>query len=1090
MDRNTPDRDEPRAEERSAGDRPSYATRVAETLIAALEKGTAPWQIPWESGQIDFMPNNPTTGKRYRGINALMLAAQGRSDPRWLTYNQAQDIGGQVRKGEKGTPVQYWKFTEQQDRRDEQGRLVIDQKTGKPFKDEVRLERPKVFFATVFNGEQIDNMPAMPEVKPPAWNPNERAEALLKASGAEIRHVPSDRAFYSPVPDFIQTPPPGQFSEPSKYYATAIHELGHWTGHSSRLDRDIGHPFGSEAYAREELRAEIASLIIGNELGLGHDPGQHAAYVKSWVSVLKDDPMEIFRAASDAEKITGYVAAFEQRQQQTQDNHQANAASVVANRSEKLSADPATAHQEAQEPVAVIIGQGAAQEPSTPLLRGDMVAVILPKNDIYRIGLYPDMRGIIPTPPDHLPVPGRVTGTLDNAVSVAALTEQGQLRNLITDPSNVHLASFQKNITSRIVSEPVPYLQYEFVGIDTAGRTAQLTADALRADVARQREARQANNPTATAEDFAAVRAERDDAETATRRETAASAARSQAEDNQAKTENQAVRDRQDGTASLSERTNITVPYAEKEEAKALGAKWDRQERTWYVPSGVPVEPFAKWVPAPTQAEQTPQGQAPAEGRGAAPAASVTSSTADGRTYLAVPYAERQEVKQRGAQWDKNAKCWFAPPGANLELFQRWKPENVRAQQSPPMPPKEEFGAVLRSIGFEVKGGHPFMDGKTHRCPLTTDKQGEQSGFYRAFLDGRPAAYAKNNRTGDEVRWKAQGYHLDDNQKAQLAAQAAENQKRRAEEMDRQQEDVAAKVTARLTELVTGKDMLAHGQTTPYLTKKGIKPTEGVYASGDTLVVPAMDVDGKVWTSQTIGGIPGDLSSKSFVKGGRKIGHFHPVGGMDALDAAPVLIIGEGYATMNSVSQGVGYATVAAFDAGNLLPVAKALAAKYPDKPVIIAGDTDDVGRTKAEEAAAAVNGATVFPIFQSQSPPGFGKPPTDFNDLANENEHGPAAVSRQVRAAVIHAGNRRHAPTPTTEQAREYTQDDAHARDQSRERGTSPDRNQGRDRSQSKDLASRRDQRDDAGRTVFRDDASRRQGRGQVQTHRVGRSR
>jgi len=135
---------------------------VAENLIEQLKAGTAPWQRPWSPGEPGgYMPMNPTTGKRYKGINAIQLLAQGRTDSRWMTYKQAAAVGAQVRKGEKGTPVQYWKFSEEQDKVDDNGRPVMDAK-GNPVKETVMLERPRVFFATVFNGEQI----GMPSTAP------------------------------------------------------------------------------------------------------------------------------------------------------------------------------------------------------------------------------------------------------------------------------------------------------------------------------------------------------------------------------------------------------------------------------------------------------------------------------------------------------------------------------------------------------------------------------------------------------------------------------------------------------------------------------------------------------------------------------------------------------------------------------------------------------------------------------------------------------------------------------------------------------------------------------------------------------------
>jgi hypothetical protein len=170
----------------------------------------------------------------------------------------------------------------------------------------------------VFNATQIDGMPAREECPQQEWDANERAETILANSGASITHDQMDRAFYRPVSDSIHLPPKNQFDTPEKYYATALHELGHWTGHPDRLDRDLAHPFGSEGYAKEELRAEIASMMVGLETGVGHDPSQHAAYVGGWVKALKDDPKEIMRAAADAEKIRDFVMDFEQKKEQTQ----------------------------------------------------------------------------------------------------------------------------------------------------------------------------------------------------------------------------------------------------------------------------------------------------------------------------------------------------------------------------------------------------------------------------------------------------------------------------------------------------------------------------------------------------------------------------------------------------------------------------------------------------------------------------------------------------------------------------------------------------------------------------------------------------
>lgn len=295
-----------------------YHEQVAATIIEALERGTAPWVHPWEPGLMPSPPVNALTGRPYRGVNQLWLSLQqygyDKKDPRWCTYKQAQQLGAQVKKGARGTLVQYWKQEERRLIRDEQGQPVLDEQ-GRHRYEITPLERPRVFHAVVFHASQIDGLPALPEQKAgenAAFERHQAAERLLTASNAKIFHDQMNSAFYRPSTDEIHLPEKGQFRSPDGYYATALHELGHWTGHESRLNRQLlGNPFGSAEYAREELRAEIASYMLGMELGIGHDPGQHHAYIESWIKILKDDPLEIIRAARDADQIRGYIVGME-----------------------------------------------------------------------------------------------------------------------------------------------------------------------------------------------------------------------------------------------------------------------------------------------------------------------------------------------------------------------------------------------------------------------------------------------------------------------------------------------------------------------------------------------------------------------------------------------------------------------------------------------------------------------------------------------------------------------------------------------------------------------------------------------------------
>ncbi|MBN2769042.1 MAG: DUF1738 domain-containing protein [Campylobacterales bacterium] len=306
-----------------------YEEKIAKEIIDALEKGTAPWIKPWKGEDLSRMsPFNPITKKAYKGINFVNLSMKTMisGDPRWLTYNQAKSIGGQVMQGEKGTTIVHWKFTEQVDKVDENGKKIIGE-DGKPEKETIKLEHPKRFFATVFNGSQVQGLPPLDldlenKEQLTDFSPIEAAEEILKNSGANITHKDGNRAFYTPGRDQITLPHKEQFKSEMRYYATALHELGHWTGHESRLDRDLSNTFGSIGYAKEELRAEIASFMLSSQLGVDYDPSNHYAYIDSWVQILEDTPKEIFQASADAGKIVTFVSNLQHEKalDQTQSN--------------------------------------------------------------------------------------------------------------------------------------------------------------------------------------------------------------------------------------------------------------------------------------------------------------------------------------------------------------------------------------------------------------------------------------------------------------------------------------------------------------------------------------------------------------------------------------------------------------------------------------------------------------------------------------------------------------------------------------------------------------------------------------------------
>lgn len=291
----------------AAKEKRDFRRDLTEEIVDLIERGAAPWQKPWSgdaAGRFLHMPHNARTGRAYRGGNALylMVRAQvmGSSDPRWCTLKQANEMGWRVRPKSSSTTVEYWKF--------EREEKVVDPETGREKTVVVKLDKPKPFYAKVFHATQLEGIPEyVSEARSSGWDPVLEAERIIAGSGARIHHDQVDSAYYLAGADRIHLPPREAFPAPLDYYEVALHELGHWTGHSSRLSRDLTGSFGSASYAREELRAQMASLFLSAELGVPFNPERHAAYQGSWVKALREDKNEIFRAAKDAEGIADYL---------------------------------------------------------------------------------------------------------------------------------------------------------------------------------------------------------------------------------------------------------------------------------------------------------------------------------------------------------------------------------------------------------------------------------------------------------------------------------------------------------------------------------------------------------------------------------------------------------------------------------------------------------------------------------------------------------------------------------------------------------------------------------------------------------------
>ncbi len=298
--RRRPDPDTPRT---------NLYDEVTARIVAELEAGRFPWVQPWGAcggvgAPAPGMPRNALSARPYSGINVLILwhavIDAGYPSQSWLTFRQAQGVGGSVRKGERGTTIFYAdRFTPRGEA--ERAAEAGDDARAVPF-----LKR-----FTVFNVAQCEGLRDGLATDPaplPAREIEPAAEALIDASGADFR-IGGDRAFYSPGQDFIRVPPQAAFFMPVNYYRTCLHELTHWTGHRTRLGRDFTGKFASEAYAREELAAEMGSAFLCATLGIVPTV-RHADYLAGWLDLLRGDGRAIFKAASAASKAADYLLAL------------------------------------------------------------------------------------------------------------------------------------------------------------------------------------------------------------------------------------------------------------------------------------------------------------------------------------------------------------------------------------------------------------------------------------------------------------------------------------------------------------------------------------------------------------------------------------------------------------------------------------------------------------------------------------------------------------------------------------------------------------------------------------------------------------
>lgn len=308
---------------------------LVDQLIQKMKDGVSPVREMWDSVSTYGLPNNPISGARYQGVNLLRLliaSAVGKyEDSRWMTLKQANKQGYRIKKGAKSVLLEKWVWSKIVEEENENGELE---------KKIVKLRNPYVNFFRVFNAEQIDGIGPIPKVIPMEKNEMLKlAEEVIASSQCEIVESMQNRAYYSPKEDKIMLPPRDYFKSQEAFLAVTLHEMSHSTGHPDRLNRPLVNKFGTPEYAKEELNAEFGSAFLQMDLGIKLSDeaiNDHAAYLHSWISVLENDPNELFRAVHNASEISDYLIENYQEYQAEQ-QHDMQQKQISKIQSEELS---------------------------------------------------------------------------------------------------------------------------------------------------------------------------------------------------------------------------------------------------------------------------------------------------------------------------------------------------------------------------------------------------------------------------------------------------------------------------------------------------------------------------------------------------------------------------------------------------------------------------------------------------------------------------------------------------------------------------------------------------------------------------------
>ena len=921
-------------------------------IIEAVRNNTAPWQQSWPSGLI--APYNAVKGNTYSGRNAVRLFFQGLrrgyTDPRWATAHQIKEMQGHIRKGEKGTGILYY------------GQRIVIEDDG----TEKMLGVVRHYY--VFNIEQT-NLPvlqreALREVTPdlPAF-----AELLTIHNP---RMAPGE-PMYDPNTDTIRMLDKGAFTNDGEYYSAFFHEMGHWTGHESRLNRDLTHPFGTPGYAREELVAELSSFMLSLEHGLPFSPKQSHAYLQGWAErtgqKLEDALRQGFKDATAAKNFID--APLRERQQEREQQVEL--------------ATPLTSRDEAE--TAPEKGRAVQTETTQEYQpkHGDVVRTYYTRTG--KIGA--EVRISI-SHHETRPICYHYIGKWGAASGVT--------------PEELSKEDAKWRTTRRgitIVDGPAAAIAFGNASLTITANEKNTERKVSSATTAAEQSA-----ATAAPEAEQAASAAEQSAETAAPEvEQAAPAAEQSAEPVTPETEQAAPAAEQSAEAAAPE-VEQAAPAAHKPDVRETSATTMTSKTSKSADDAVVQAYVAERFDKLFRRAYDEQ-------------AMVAEVMETRRVYLAVSWDERHEAKALGAKWDKKNSCWYALNKSLLPPLQKFNRQPGDYQRAGSGDSLEDLRAMAASMGLDVER-FDTTPNVWHRVPVE-GRRTTIDGAYKIWrnADGVTGATVKNLVTGETRTWSDRGARRDP--VPDIVQRAAQLNR---EEQIQAQDQVRAQLN-----IMRGQDALAAYKMLPdargdepYFARKHMTSSHGIKRLEDgTMVIPLINGERVgAWADTPKDRYIGLVSlqtiapdgTKMLMKQAAKSGAYFPIGSPAARAVPTHIVLAEGIATAEAAHQILAggdrrVLAVAAIDAGNLVHVASTLQHMFPAAKKIIAVDNDlgteqKHGKNSGIVAARAV--AAKHPEYTLAIPEPIDGKNTDWNDVLVQKGRSSARMAFGAALGIV----------------------------------------------------------------------------------------